>query len=83
MIEVLVDASTLTDFALAQEEKTGTRLYSLSTLIHKEKKAYYEKPDEVQIGEGDITIWLSWFLEIYAHSIESILIIADTSLSVF
>ncbi|MBT3274663.1 MAG: Fic family protein, partial [Spirochaetales bacterium] len=64
-------ARALTDLALAQEEKTGTRLYSLSTQIHKEKKAYYKKLDEVQKGGGDITIWLSWFLEIYSHSIES------------
>ena len=64
-------ARALTDLALAQEEKTGTRLYSLSTQIHKEKKAYYDKLDVVQKGGGDITVWLSWFLEIYAHSIES------------
>lgn len=64
-------ARALTDLALAQEEKTGTRLYSLSTQIHKEKKAYYDKLDVVQKGGGDITAWLSWFLEIYAHSIES------------
>jgi len=64
-------ARALTDLALAQEEKTGTRLYSLSTQIHKEKKAYYEKLEEVQKGGVDITTWLSWFLGIYSHSIES------------
>ena len=52
-------AHVFTDLALSQEEKTGTRLYSLSTQIHKEKKAYYYKMDEVQKGGGDITVWLS------------------------
>ena len=64
-------ARALTDRALSLEENTGVRLYSLSTQIHKERKAYYEKLDEAQKGGGDITAWLSWFLEIYIRSIES------------
>jgi Fic family protein len=64
-------ARALTDLALAQEEKTGTRLYSLSTQIHKERTSYYGILDEVQKGGGDITTWLCWFLDIYSHSIES------------
>ncbi len=64
-------ARALTDLALAQEEKKGTRLYSLSTQIHKERKSYYGILDEVQKGGGDITNWLSWFLDVYSHSIES------------
>lgn len=64
-------ARALTDLALAQEEMTGIRLYSLSTQIHKERTSYYAILDEVQKGGGDITLWLSWFLDIYSHSIES------------
>jgi len=73
-------ARALTDLALAQEEKKGTRLYSLSTQIHKERKSYYRILDEVQTGGGDITNWLSWFLDVYSHSIESSLEIVRGSL---
>lgn len=61
----------ITDMALAQDEKTSKRLYSLSSEIMKERKAYYDILEKTQKGDGDITDWLVWFLEIFIKAIES------------
>lgn len=54
----------LTEMALAQDEKTGRRLYSISTQILKERAKYYEVLEQTQKSGMDITPWLQWFLEI-------------------
>lgn len=64
-------ARVLTDMALAQDEKTGKRLYSLSSQIIKEKTEYYRILEKTQKGDGDITEWLIWFLNMYTKSIEN------------
>ncbi|MBA3815789.1 MAG: Fic family protein, partial [Parachlamydiaceae bacterium] len=64
-------ARALTDMALAQDEKTSTRFYSLSSQIMKEKKEYYDILEHCQRGEMNITAWLVWFLANYTRSLES------------
>ncbi len=64
-------ARVLTDMALAQDEKTSKRLYSLSSQILKEKKNYYEVLEQSQKGDGDITEWMLWFLSMFSSSIEN------------
>lgn len=64
-------ARVLTDMALAQDEKTSKRLYSLSTQILKDKNKYYEVLEKTQKGDGDITDWLLWFLSMFSNSIEN------------
>lgn len=56
-------ARAITDMALAQDEKTGYRLYSVSAQILKERDAYYEILESIQKNNLDITLWLKWFLE--------------------
>jgi len=64
-------ARCLTDMALAQEEKTSKRLYSLSSQIIKDKNSYYDVLEKTQKGDGDITEWIIWFLETFSKSIIS------------
>lgn len=64
-------ARAITDMAFAQDEKTGMRLYSLSSQIVKERNAYYAVLESTQKGNGDITQWLKWFLEMFAKSIQN------------
>jgi Fic family protein len=64
-------ARVITDMALAQDEKTSKRLYSLSTQILKDKKKYYEILEKTQKGNGDITEWILWFLSMFSSSIEN------------
>lgn len=62
-------ARALTDRALAQDEKSPHRFYSLSSQIVKEREDYYEVLERCQRGDLDITEWLVWFLECYARAI--------------
>lgn len=56
-------ARVITDMVMAQDEKTSRRAYSLSSQISASRKAYYAVLEKAQKDEGDITGWLSWFLE--------------------
>jgi len=60
----------ISDMALAQDEQTGKRLYSISSQIIKDKSSYYAILEKTQKGDGDLTEWLIWFLEIFEKSIE-------------
>lgn len=73
-------ARALTDRALAQDEKTGKRLYSLSSQIIKEKTAYYDILENSQKGNGDITDWLNWFLQMFSRSIDASLMTIESSI---
>lgn len=64
-------ARCLADMALAQDEKTGMRFYSLSAQIMHERDAYYETLECVQKGDGDVTEWLLWFLGCFERAVAS------------
>ena len=62
----------LTDRALAQDEQTSIRFYSLSAAIEKNRTAYYDILENTQgcktkaqknAGNTDITEWINWFLD--------------------
>ncbi|MDY7002302.1 MAG: DUF4172 domain-containing protein, partial [Thermodesulfobacteriota bacterium] len=55
-------ARALTDMAMAQDEKSQARFYSLSVQMRKERKAYYQALETAQKGSCGITDWLLWFL---------------------
>ena len=55
-------ARAITDMALAQDEDTGCRLYSMSAQIKAERDHYYEILERAQKGTGDINEWIVWFL---------------------
>lgn len=54
-------ARAITDMALAQDERTKRRLYSMSAQIGAERDDYYRVLEETQKGNGDVTDWLVWF----------------------
>ena len=54
-------ARCIADMALAQDEKTGMRFYSLSAQIMHDREAYYDVLERTQKGSGDVTEWLLWF----------------------
>lgn len=63
-------ARALTDMALAQDERTTRRLYSLSAQIESEGDDYYKILEQTQHGDGDITPWLCWFLGCFERAIK-------------
>ncbi|WP_200820785.1 Fic family protein [Pseudobacteriovorax antillogorgiicola] len=64
-------ARAITDMALAQDEKSSRRLYSLSSAINKHRTSYYKILESCQKSQGDLTPWLTWFLEIFCDCLES------------
>jgi len=63
-------ARALSDLALAQDEGTGQRFYSLSAQIMKERQEYYRVLERTQKSDGDCTQWLLWFFGCLARAIE-------------
>jgi Fic family protein len=55
-------ARAVADMALAQDEGTQVRLYSMSAQIAEERKQYYAELQRAQGGDGDVTDWFCWFL---------------------
>lgn len=65
-------ARAISDMLLARSDNSPNRFYSLSNQILKERKIYYETLQEVQHSEGDITIWIDWYLNcLYRALIET------------
>jgi Fic family protein len=52
----------VTELALAQDEGTEARLWSLSAQIQTERSDYYSELERAQRGDGDVTQWLAWFI---------------------
>ncbi len=63
-------ARALTDMALAQDEKTAQRYYSISSRIMSGRNAYYDVLEKSQKASMDITNWLKWFLDSFIRAIE-------------
>lgn len=55
-------ARAICEMALAQDEGTPQRFYSVAAQIAAERDAYYAMLERAQRGDGDVTEWLAWFL---------------------
>ncbi len=62
-------ARALTDMAIAQDENSGKRYYSISKEIIAKRKNYYAVLSSMGKGKLDITDWLLWFLETVNNAI--------------
>jgi len=71
-------ARTVCDMALSQDEKMPVRYYSLSSQIMEERTAYYNTLASATCGDGDITNWLAWFIDIVSRAIDRSLAILDS-----
>lgn len=63
-------ARAIADMAIAQDEGSGLRMYSVSAQISAERDRYYEVLERCQRGSGDISDWLVWMLGCLARAIE-------------
>ena len=64
-------ARAISDLLLARSDNSSQRFYSLSNQILQEREAYYELLQKVQHKDGDITEWLSWFLNCLFRALEN------------
>ncbi|MDR1755425.1 MAG: Fic family protein [Culturomica sp.] len=55
-------ARAIADLQLARSDGSSQRFYSMSNQILAERKKYYEALEKTQSSDGDITLWLEWFL---------------------
>lgn len=56
-------ARAIADMTLARSEGSPQRFYSMSAQIRLERNKYYDRLEETQKGNLDITAQLEWFLE--------------------
>ena len=63
-------ARTVADMALAQDERTDCRMYSMSAQIGLERDDYYIILEETQKSSGDVTEWIVWFLQCLERAIQ-------------
>ena len=64
-------ARAIADMALAQDDRSPRRFFSVSRQIRIEQQRYYEILETTQKGDTDVTDWLNWFLQCYANAIEN------------
>lgn len=57
-------ARAIADLALARSEGTGKRFYSMSSRLRVEQNAYHQTLEVTQRGDLDLTMRLSWFLDV-------------------
>ncbi len=63
-------ARAIADMALAQDERSTRRFFSMSRQIREERKHYYAVLKETQHGPLDVTSWLEWFLQCYEKAVQ-------------
>ncbi len=64
-------ARALTEYLLAQMERSDLRFYSLSAQIQKEKSDYYAELEHAQRHTLDVTRWVEWFLGLHMRAVAS------------
>ena len=53
----------IVDMAIAQDQGSPMRLYSLSRQLLESRAAYYDALNHAQRGTGDVTAWVDWFVK--------------------
>lgn len=61
----------LVDLALAQDLRHSSRLLGIAAAMRRRQDDYYDALNVAQRGDGDVTAWLEWFLEIYVDACRS------------
>jgi Fic family protein len=62
-------ARAITDMQLARSDNTPIRFYSMSGRIYGEHRRYNDTIERTQRGDGDITLWLEWFLDCFERAL--------------
>lgn len=64
-------ARAIYDWLLARSENSPFRFYSLSSQMLIERKIYYAKLQKVQHRDGDISEWMTWFLDCLYRALQA------------
>jgi Fic family protein len=63
-------ARAIGDLLLARADGSPQRFYSLSALIQRERKAYYDLLEQTQNPSLDVTEWLARFLDTLHRAVD-------------
>ncbi len=61
----------IADMALAQDEASSERFYSMSAQINLERNAYYDQIERAQRGDLDVTEYVMWLIACIARAIDA------------
>jgi len=64
-------ARAISDLLLARSENSSQRFYSLSNQILIERNVYYNILQKIQYKDGEITEWITWFLNCLYHALKN------------
>ena len=74
-------ARILADIYLARGDKSRFRFYNISSEINRSKNQYYDILERTQHGDGDITGWLTWYLQTLLRAIQEANTLVSTVLN--
>jgi Fic family protein len=67
-------ARAITDYILSKADLANGNFYSISTMIYKNRKAYYAVLDSLCVNvDQDINAWIEWFVDLLEDSIDDTL----------
>lgn len=70
---------TVSDMFLSRLDSGVQRYYSISAIINRNKKAYYDILERTQHGSLDITDWILWFFQTLEAAIDGVTAAIDGS----
>ncbi|MBY0451963.1 MAG: DUF4172 domain-containing protein, partial [Bdellovibrionaceae bacterium] len=70
-------ACALAELALQESEKSTARLYDISLQLEENRSLAVEKLTRAQLGDGDLTEWIIFFLELHQQATLSAFAIAE------
>lgn len=73
-------ARAIADMLLARSDGSPQRFYSMSNQLLADRKAYYRILEQAQRGSGDLTNWLTWYLECLKRALEATAITLESIL---
>ena len=74
-------ARAISDLLLARSDESPQRFYSLSSQILFEKKEYYAVLQRSQYKNGDITEWLTWYLNCMHRALKNTVFLIEETLN--
>lgn len=70
-------ACAMAELALQEQEKLSLRPYDISVQLEENREQVLQKIEKCIIGNGDITDWLLFYLDLYLTAVRSAYVIAD------
>lgn len=64
-------ACLMSDILLARVDQKGSKFFNFSQSLVERREEYFDLLEELRTGNGDITSWLSWYLNALSEAIKT------------